>query len=446
MGTRRRQPPDLMVEMRRVLGADHPLPLLTLVSSLLAAVDPRASNPLGPPVAPRDDLRRTLVEVDQPETTAVLKAMAALTPDDLERRRIRQVVDARRHPLPVWMGEISRVEAYRATELAHALGDCDSLSVGARFPSGEELTVVAYIDHNLGTVLRDAFVVPEPIATVLALFQSKDDNPDTTMAELGPASARARLTEAIDRGASLFPPLVTDTWPGCRLLVEWVARLLPAGGSGYPRREWSDGDRHALAARFFASPHSAGLDHPDFGLLLERVLWFACDDGAGDPMRWSPATVEVVLTDWFPRKVMGATRFLHKLPRLLRAFIRFCHAERSLRPELTAETLGAVDRWEPDYRKGVRTPRPVDAAAWLAAIGAFAGDDEPDDDLDYFDGYDDGPGPVDHQAILRDTLAGEVGGPAALAALAADPLPDEPFSWESIPSDVHGEVARVLAG
>ena len=38
------------------------------------------------------------------------------------------------------------------------LGDGDSLLLGARLP-GYELTAVIYIDHNLGTIVKDAFTV-----------------------------------------------------------------------------------------------------------------------------------------------------------------------------------------------------------------------------------------------------------------------------------------------
>ena len=42
---------------------------------------------------------------------------------------------------------------------------------------------------------------------------------------------------------------------------------------------------------------------------------------------------------------------------MLRAFIRFSHAERGIRGELTEETLAAVDEYEPEYKAAIRTLR-----------------------------------------------------------------------------------------
>src|SRR3712207_8869242 len=40
----------------------------------------------------------------------------------------------------------------------------------------------------------------------------------------------------------VFPLLTSDTWPACRPLVEWAVGLLPAGGRGYVRPEWSEAE------------------------------------------------------------------------------------------------------------------------------------------------------------------------------------------------------------
>jgi hypothetical protein len=94
-------------------------------------------------------------------------------------------------------------------------------------------------------------------------FDEKIAEPDTTFEEADPAQAQATVTEAIDHGAMMFPPLETDTWPGCRPLVEWLLSRLPAGGSVRPRQVWSDDDIAALHDDFFASPFGRDLDDRD---------------------------------------------------------------------------------------------------------------------------------------------------------------------------------------
>jgi hypothetical protein len=76
-----------------------------------------------------------------------------------------------------------------------------------------------------------------------------------------------------------------------------------------------------------------------------------------------------------------------RAPALLRAFIRFCHAERGIRPVLTDQTLAAVDEYEPEYQRVIRSPRPQ--------------------------------------------------GPMA--------LPDEEFGWDGVPAHVRDRVGEVLA-
>jgi hypothetical protein len=191
-----------------------------------------------------------------------------------------------------------------------------------------------------------------------------------------------------------------------------------------------------LTDRFFASVYAAGLDDADHRALLESILWFGTDYGPGDPLRWSPVAVEILLVDWIPRKIVADVAYLAKAPDLLRAFIRFCHHERKIRPALTDETLAAVDEYEPEYQQIIASPRPQGPAALLAAMGAL---------------HPDGPWPdAETQLpgvgeIMLDSLRRAVGGEDALTALDDAPLPDEAFDWQPIPGDIHQRVAEVLA-
>jgi len=174
----------------------------------------------------------------------------------------------------------------------------------------------------------------------------------------------------------MFPPFETDTWPASRPLTEWLLRLMPEGGTGYVRPNWTKAAKKKLANRFFASEFGRPLDDAEQRDLLNEFLWFGTDYGPGDPMRWSPVAVEILLDDWIPRKIVADPEYLSRAPALLRAFIRFCHAERKIQPALTDETLAAVDEYEPEYQRVIRSPRPQGPMALLAAIGAL-GDEQP---------------------------------------------------------------------
>lgn len=352
-GTDRHSPAGLMADVRQRLASDEPLDFLAYVSTLVAAVDPRGKNPFereragGPEGAALPQLVESFAQVVLPETTALLAAIAQLGTDELTRTRARLALATRPHPLPDWLARLGEASVYRAVESTHVLGDGDSVLLGSRL-LGHEVTTVIYIDHNLGTVVKDAFPAPGQIGEVTGRMREAADDPDMTFRDIGLADARARVAEAIEVGAIMFPPFETETWPASRPLTEWLLRLLPEGGTGYVRPAWSGAAKTKLVKRFFASEFGKPLDDADHRDLLDQFLWFGSDYGPGDPLRWSPVAVEILLADWIPRKIVASPEYLSEAPALLRAFIRFCHAERKIRRALTDQTLAAVDEHEPE--------------------------------------------------------------------------------------------------
>ena len=154
------------------------------------------------------------------------------------------------------------------------------------------------------------------------------------------------------------------------------------------------------------------------------------------PLRWSPVKVEILLDDWIPRKIVAPADYLAKAPELLRAFVRFAHEEVELRSDLTGETLGAINAWEPRFQQTIRSPRPQRPAAMLAALGL-----DTEDMADMPFGRE---GSENFEHSMLDWLALDVGGPIQLERLDDDPLPDKPFRWEGIPDDVTARVHEVL--
>jgi hypothetical protein len=437
--------PDLLADVRRAIADPHPLSMLTFVSTLLCVTDSRRNHPFAQPDTPdlaaltREELVGTFLDVPAPETSALLAVIAELAGDDLLRARIRRELAARPKLEPAWPAQLSETSTYRAVRMSHVLGDGDSIMLGARLPGGYELTCVVYIDHNLGTLVKDAFVVPESIATMVAEFRRVTEDPDTRWDDISLADTRAWVDAAVELAAITFPPLETETWPACRALVEWITRGLPAGGTGYQRPQWDSAALAGLADQFFASPDGARLDDSDHRGLLESVLWYGTDYGPGDPLRWSPVKVEILLDDWIPRKIVAPADYLAKAPELLRAFVRFAHEEVELRSDLTGETLAAINAWEPQYQQTIRSPRPQGPAALLAALGLDTEDMADTADLPF--------GPEESENFkhsMLDWLALDVGGPIQLERLDDDPLPDEPFRWEGIPDDVTARVHEVL--
>lgn len=439
-------PPPLQ-DVLDALDERHPLSLLAMASTLLQVLEPARGGPLPtgddeeePDLPSVRELVESFIELDTVETTALLAAFAEFVDDEVLARRMRRAVATRSHRLPRWLTELAPIDVHTAVELSHILRDGDNVMLGVRTAAGADMTLVVYIDHNLGTVVKDAFAMDESVdAAVRHFVAAADGDPDVTLRDLPLADARARIDAAMEIAAIMWPPLETDSWPACRPLLRWVLRQLPAGGQGYVRPEWSDADRAELADRFFASPFGRDEDDEDGRDLFDSLLWFGCDYGPGDPLRWSPVSVEILLSDWLPRKVVADVAFLSRAPDLLRAFVRFSHAERDLRDELTAETLAAVDEWEDEYQDVIRSPRPQGPAALMAAMGVPVGDGP--------FGADVTPWWADasYGELMLDLLARQVGGAEALHSLDAGPLPDEAFAWDRIDDDIADRVGDVLA-
>ncbi len=426
------QEQQLLQGLRAALRSGDPLTLLAIVSGFLEVTDPRRRDPFS-----RDEQRLSLSDLVESfigtpyqETTAALTAIRALVADEVLATRIGRELATRRHPVPDWLAglRLATVEP-DVWSLTHVLGDGDDYLFGVKLPSGDALSALVYVDHNLGTVVKDAFLVPEPLEEFALTLGATIDDPDQSLTRTNPATARAVMEAAVDHGARLYPPLESESWPMCRPLVEWMLRMLPPGGVTPERKEWSQEETAAIADAFFASPFGAPLDRQDERSLLESLLWFGTDYTTGDPYRWSPVTVEMLLADWFPRKIIAPPSFLAKLPNLLRAYIRYCHDRQGIRASLTHQTLAAVDACEPDYQRVIRSTRPQGPAALLAAMFPF--DDDEDDDLTTGE-------------ILLEGLDRKVGGRFALQNLDDAPLPDEPFEWAGVADDVRPVVEVML--
>jgi hypothetical protein len=437
---------DLLDEVAAHLHSDQPLDLLLYVSGLLAAVDPRRKNPFDRNADDADhvsleELTVTFAAVDEPETSALLSCIGQLAADELVRARARRALANRWHPLPEWLAHLGRATVYRAFEMTDPLGDGDDVVLGLRLASGHEFCLLSYVDHNAGTIVKDGFAVPGDADDLMALLRDKSADPAIRFAELDLADARVRIDEAVAAGARTWPAYESDTWPACRPLVEWAARLMPAGGIGYQRREWSDAEMKALAKRFFASEFAAGLGDGDYRSLLADLIRFGADYGPGDPLRWSPVAVEIIMVDWIPRKLKADVEYLARAPRLLRAFIRYCHQERDIRPALTADTLAAVDQHEAEYQQIIRSPRLQGPAALLAAVGALDPDGA-EDMMTWPADSEEGRKRAAEHVLIQ--LAQDVGGESVLGSLDDDSLPDEPFDWTGIADDIRPFVTQVL--
>lgn len=388
----------------------------------------------------------SFIDVRIAETTAVLHAFAALLEDELTVRRIRRELAERTHPMPDDVTGLSELGVVDGRLMLDPLGDGVDLLLALKGPGVPQATFLAYIDANLGGIVKDAFVIPDSIDQVednLRDIAARDNIPAEFIG-VSPAEARALLDHGIraydedDRGV---PP--GDTWPHLRALLAMVARTLPAGGSIPDEVEFDPEDPFELDADeldaredeeielahdFLASPQAAHLTgHDDLDHQIAHVLsQFGSAIGSGDPLRWSPPTVEIALDQTLPVMLSGDPDEYARVPTVLRAFIRYAHAERGITPHLTLETLEVVDTFEERFLAKLNAPEVVAARAQLAAafaeIAARAG-----------------------RSWMEQELLDAVGTPEAIADLTDEPLPDETLDLTFVPEDIHDRVCRVAA-
>lgn len=415
--------------LNHTLYDGHPVAFLDTISAIMSSAEPQR-DPLADPEERRPDLAdlsETFEGTDLAATTAALHVIEALTDNDLLAARIRRALNTRQHMLPAWVIRLSEVSIEQVVEMRHVLRDGENYFLDVRLPDGFRMTACVYVDNNMGRVVKDAYTLEQPWDVVLERIRA-DIDPDTTVGPVDPAGARAVLEAALELEAIMFPPMESESWPACRPLVRWLVAKLPAGATLAEHEMPSDRELDAIAEGFLSSPYGKGFEDEDHRRLLEVIIDFGAMYDVGDPLRWSPVNIELMLVDRVPRKVIDRPDVLAKLPRLLRAFVHYAYEKRGLRPELRAEALESVDRWEPEYQRLIRAPRAQGAEALARMM------------LGQETGLELGFGPYDPLA----DLVAAVGSQETLEGLDDEPLPDEEFEWVGVDDDIRSKVEEIL--
>ncbi|MET0726365.1 MAG: hypothetical protein ABWY36_08440 [Leifsonia sp.] len=339
---------DLIDTIDQAVNATHPLPLFTIASTTIAAME-SDSYGLG---ASLDDLAESFLDTALPQTDALLLVMAELLDDEEWREHIQREVAVHGHPLPEWIHRLGDARAGRVVMATHVLRDGDTFFVAVTLPAGQPVTLIVYVDHNMGTIIKDAYTIDRSLDEVIDAWSSIDEG-STRLSDVAPADGRAFILDALEGGELLETPIASDNWPSEQALLEWIVDMLPEGGTGYQWLDTGDDLLEGILSDFFESRYAEGLVRETDVLLATSIVEFAGRTGLGDPLRWSPAAVEVLLVDRLPRSTLIDPVALARAPEVLRAVIRFAHDERDIPADLTAETLAAVDEWEQPFRDAI---------------------------------------------------------------------------------------------
>ena len=306
---------------------------------------------------------RRLGAMDDPDVFALLLAVSAIAEPPLDAVAREGVARLRAAgvPEPLWsrsVGQPTLVDAWISTDPLEDQSNVVSVwSYGGRMHG-----LIAMVDYNFRGLIRHIGVTPDPDG-YREEWRTKSGMPIRPLSEQDLADRLANGVEMFD--VYLDPP-VYDEVPGLIPLVRARLRLLPT-----PRpievREVPEKERRRIVREFVASPEAAGLgrvrdDRPagkgrrsswPAAEVADSFVDFACDYGAGDPLRWSPIAVEILLADWLPGKAILSPAEINALPDVLRAFVRYCARLKGLAPDEVAETLEAIDQFAGDFAAGM---------------------------------------------------------------------------------------------
>lgn len=409
-------PDSLIQPIRAALDDRHPIALLSLASSLAAALEPQpwpSTETAQPELPPIDEFIGMLTDPPTPETAALATVLARFQPDELLRARTAQIIREAGIELPAWLRRIDSTRVSRGMQISHVIGDSVDLVLELEFPGNYQASLLALVDFNSGIIVTDAFLTDRTIAQLTAELRAQNE-PDTSFERLRAVDVATRIHHAIDFGRRTIGVPETDSWPSCRPVAEWMLTLIGTDGADFDFPRLDDAGIEQVVQGFVDSPAGADFASAEDRDALATLLRLASDYGDGSPWRWSEARIEIMLVDLLPRKIIADDEYMLLLPRVLAAFVPYAHEHSGIPEVYTRYALQRLHDVLPHYLAQVHD-----------TSGSFPG--------------------FPHRSV-REELEQAVGGPDVLAALDAEPLPEaEPLDLTGAPDDVHDRVRNTDA-
>ncbi|MHB8681439.1 MAG: hypothetical protein ACYDA2_05010 [Acidimicrobiales bacterium] len=237
--------------------------------------------------------------------------------------------------------------------------DDDGVNVMVEFDgTAGPSTVGLYVDHNLGGMAKDAFVVPAGIDEVRAKLQESHSGDDEVVAyrEITLEEAAARWREALVVTDVYLDPPSSEDLDYLRALIRSRLVMLPDGEDVPAPEKVGEDERDNLVSEFLESDETVGLWRvkDDYGenetveRLSHQILTFGLDYVVGTPLRFSPVMVEMFCLDWAPRRIAMNGDAFTLLPDVLAAWIRFVGRRRELPDSSFREAVEAAYEYAPE--------------------------------------------------------------------------------------------------
>lgn len=250
---------------------------------------------------------------------------------------------------PPWAETVGRSRFVEAFAPLDPYEEQDLVVSTFEYADGRRHALVYLADQNFDGLVRQAHVANDPDDVRRAFVESGE-------LALRPVDAQ-EVADRLAQGLlvydmSIDPPCDPDMPPLVPLLRARQRALPPP--VEMEQRVFTTRQRRAILDQF-ARAKEAGRSKPAIEL---ADLFVSCrlERLDADPLRWSPIAVELCLLDWLPRKATLDDAGIRALPDALKRWVRFSGRKKGLAADAIDETIGAVDRFSPDFRRAMRDP------------------------------------------------------------------------------------------
>lgn len=286
-------------------------------------------------------------------------------------------------PEPPWSNEVGQARPAIAA-LMHEQAFDDGVSVLIEFDGADDEphTLGIYIDHNMGGLVKDAFVAG-PLNEVRAQLDRPGAPADgLAIRDLDLAEARARVDAALSMLDHTYDPIVSDDVRSLRAFIDARMRLLPEGFARPEEfEEITPDERDELLTDFLAAPDGVRWrDDEDAEDVVAAAIDFGADYNHGGPLRWSPVVVEIFMTSWLARKVAREPEFFKRVPDVLRDWVGYAGRRRGVPSAPLREAVASVKRYRKQMLAATSDPEAWGPAKSFAVAAMEAGVDLSDPD------------------------------------------------------------------
>ncbi|HMK96674.1 MAG TPA: hypothetical protein VK425_03945 [Acidimicrobiales bacterium] len=292
----------------------------------------------------------------------VLEALAAVAPEPYrdQAAEAARALSSSGAAQPAWAGQVGKSEPTEAWLISDPIDD-DGVSVVVGFDghAGAD-TVAIYVDHNLGGMAQDAFVIPVSVGKFMDRLRARGERRAHRPLDLAEAAARWRA--ALEVTDLTVGPLVDDELHVLRALLLSRLAKMPTRGKVPTPPKVDDQARAALVRSFLSSDDASQLagSHPQGQETVEHIAWqlarFSLDYVVGTPLRFSPDMVQRFCLDWAPRKLALRDEAFSLVSEVLSSWIRFVGRRRGIPPSAMQEAVQAVPQFTPEMIRLSRDP------------------------------------------------------------------------------------------